>query len=102
MRLKIKIKFFIDILLFVAGLVSAGTGAALLFGPSGNGTHGGLRAATSFLEFSSRGTLRLFHDWSSLILIALVIFHLMLNWGTITCYFKNSFKKKMDRCQNES
>jgi hypothetical protein len=103
MRIKTRLKFFVDILLFIAGLISMGTGLVLLFSPSGPGTHAGLGEAASILDFSHRSILRLYHDWSSLIIIALVVFHLALNWRTILCYFKNMFKIARSRSyQNES
>ena len=49
MRIKIKLKVIVDILLFMAGLVSIVTGLTLLILPSGPGTRAGLALASSSL-----------------------------------------------------
>jgi hypothetical protein len=93
MRIKIKLKVIVDILLFMAGLVSIVTGLTLLILPSGPGARAGLASASSSLfDITTRGGLRLLHDWSSIIIIALIFFHLMLNWRIILCYVKNVFR----------
>jgi hypothetical protein len=93
MRMKIKIKIIVDILLFLSGLVSIVTGLFLLILPSGPGTRAGLASASSLLlDVTTRSGLRLLHDWSSIIIISLIFFHLMLNWRIIICYVRNAFK----------
>ncbi|MDD3776684.1 MAG: DUF4405 domain-containing protein [Actinomycetota bacterium] len=92
MRLKIKLKIIIDIFLLFFMLISALTGIVLMVTPSGPGTRAGQGAGASILDLASRSSLKLFHDWSSILLIAMVVFHLMLNGSTIVCYFKRSFK----------
>jgi hypothetical protein len=93
MRIKIRLKLIVDILLFLAGLVCIITGITLLILPSGPGTKAGLaQASSSTLDITTRSGLRLWHDWSSIIIIALILFHLMLNWRTIVCYVRNAFK----------
>ena len=93
MRIKIKLKVIVDILLFLSGLISIVTGLALLIVPSGPGTKAGLASASSSLfDLTTRGGLRLAHDWSSLLIIALIFFHLALNWRLIICYAKNAFR----------
>ena len=89
MRLKIKLKIILDILLLLAGLMSAITGIILFISPSGPGTHRGLDTTEFVFNLTGRILLKIFHNWSSIILIALVIFHLMLNWTTIVCYLKS-------------
>jgi hypothetical protein len=92
-KLRIRLKIITDILLFLSGLVSMITGLALLILPSGPGNRGGIALSTSsILDLTARSGLKILHDWSSMILIALIIFHLILNWKVIVCYFKNSFK----------
>jgi hypothetical protein len=91
MRVKTKLKLIVDMLLFLAGLVSIISGATLLILPSGPGTKAGL-ASSSILDITTRSGLRLWHDWSSIIIIALILFHLILNWRIILCYIKNVFK----------
>ena len=92
MRIKIRLKIVVDILLFLSGLISMGTGLALLILPSGPGTHAGIKAASSVFDLFTRSGLKLSHDWSSLLLITLIMFHLFLNWRMIFCYFKNALK----------
>jgi len=86
-KLKIKTKFTIDIFLIISFVFNIITALMLLFS-SGGGAHG--RAGSiGLLNFTSRSSLRLIHDWTGLLIIALVVFHLILNWKTIICYFKN-------------
>ena len=93
MRIKIRTKIIIDIMLFVSGLISMVTGLVLLMLPSGPGTKAGLSSvSSSIFDLSTRGGLRLLHDWSSLILIALILFHLMLNWRIAFRYMKSALR----------
>ena len=92
MRIKIRLKMIVDILLFLSGLVCMGTGLALLILPSGPGTQAVLKASSSVFDLFTRSGLKLFHNWSSILIIAFILFHLMLNWRMILCYFKNAFK----------
>ena len=92
MRIKIRLKIIVDILLFLSGLISMGTGLALLILPSGPGTQAVLRVSSSVFDLLTRSGLKLFHNWSSILIIAFIFFHLMLNWRMIICYFKNAFK----------
>ncbi len=92
MRIKIRLKMVVDILLFLSGLICMGTGLTLLILPSGPGTQAAIKASSSIFDLFTRSGLKLFHNWSSILLIALIVFHLMLNWRMITCYFKNAFK----------
>ena len=92
MRIKIKFKVIVDILLFLSGLISIGTGLALLILPSGPGTQASLKASSSVFDLFTRSGLKLFHDWSSILLVALILFHLILNWRMIFCYFRSAFK----------
>ncbi|HAJ95017.1 MAG TPA: hypothetical protein DCP02_02175 [Actinobacteria bacterium] len=93
MRIKIKAKIIVDIILFLSGLSSIVSGLILLILPSGPGTGGGLTAASSSIfDLTTRGGLRFLHDWSSILLVAFIFFHLVLNWRLIICYAKNAFK----------
>ncbi|MBC8390198.1 MAG: DUF4405 domain-containing protein [Actinobacteria bacterium] len=89
MSLKIKLKVIVDIFLMLAMIVSAVTGILLLLGLSGPGTQAGISG--SLFDFTSRSSLKLFHDWSSILLIILVVFHLMLNWNIIVRYIRSAF-----------
>jgi hypothetical protein len=62
MRMKIRLKIIVDMLLFLSGLVSIGTGLALLILPSGPGTQASLRASSSVFDLFTRGGLKLFRD----------------------------------------
>jgi len=88
-RLKIKLKVIVDIFLLLAMIISAVTGVLLLLSPSGPGTRAGI--SVSLFDFTSRSSLKLFHDWSSILLIILIVFHLMLNWNIITRYIRSVF-----------
>ena len=92
MRIKIRLKLIVDILLFLAGMVSIVTGITLLILPSGPGTRAGLAGTSSILDITTRSGLRLWHDWSSIIIIALILLHLALNWRILLCYMRNAFR----------
>ncbi len=105
MKLKIKLKIIVDIFLLIAGLFSTVTGIVLLASPSGAGMHRGLRTDELILGLTSRGYVKILHDWSSIILILLVVFHLILNWPTILCYIKSIYRnviKQNSRCSYEN
>ena len=85
---KLKTKFIVDILLAASFIFNVITALILLFNTGGGGS-GRSTGLVNLFDFSSRNSLRLIHDWSGLLVIALIIFHLMLNWVTILCYFKN-------------
>ncbi|MCE5330052.1 DUF4405 domain-containing protein [bacterium] len=87
-KLKLKTKFIIDIFLAAAFMFNVVTALILLFNTGG----GGNRQSTwlvNLFDFSSLSSVRLIHDWSGLLMVALIVFHLMLNWRIILCYFKN-------------
>ncbi len=93
MRIKIKAKIIVDIMLFLSGLGSIVSGLILLILPSGPGTGAGLTtASSSIFDLTTRGGLRFLHDWSSILLVAFILFHLALNWRIIICYVRNVFK----------
>jgi len=93
MRIKIKAKIIVDIILFLSGLSSIVSGLILLILPSGPGTGAGLTtASSSIFDLTTRGGLIFLHDWSSILLVAFISFHLMLNWRIIICYIKNALR----------
>lgn len=93
MRIKIKTKIIVDIMLFLSGFGSIVSGLILLILPSGPGTGAGLAtASSSIFDLTTRGGLRFLHDWSSILLVAFILFHLALNWRIIICYAKNVLK----------
>lgn len=92
MRIKIKTKIIVDIILVLSALGSIVSGLILLVLPSGPGTGSRLSASSSIFNLSTKGGLRFLHDWSSILLVALILFHLMLNWRIIVCYVKNAFR----------
>ena len=92
MSIKIRLKLVVDIMLFLAGLISIVTGITLLILPSGPGTRAGLAGTSSILDITARSGLRLWHNWSSLVIIALILLHLALNWRVLLCYMKNAFR----------
>jgi len=105
MKIKIKLKIFVDILLLISGLFSAVTGIVLLLSPSGAGMHRGLKTGELISGLTSRGYIKILHDWSSIILILLIVFHLILNWSTILCYIKITYRniiKQSKSCSYEN
>jgi len=87
-KLRLKTKLTIDIFLAAAFLFNIVTALMLLFNTGGGG-RGQSNVLVNLFDFSSRSSLRLIHNWTGLLIIALIIFHLILNWRVIICYFKN-------------
>jgi len=87
---RLKTKLTVDIFLAIAFVFNIITALMLLLNTGGGG-RGQSATLVNLFDFSSRNSLRLIHDWTGLLIIALIIFHLMLNWRTILCYFKNLF-----------
>ncbi|MCL4385915.1 MAG: DUF4405 domain-containing protein [Actinobacteria bacterium] len=85
---KLKTKFTIDIFLIITFIFNVITALMLLFN-TGGGAYWRSSGIINLLNFSNRSSLRLIHDWTGLLIIALILFHLILNWRTIVCYFKN-------------
>jgi len=85
---KPKIKFLVDILLFIDFIIISVSGFVLFkILPRGSG-----KISKSFLFL--RETWILIHDWTALILVILVIVHLVLNINFIKYMIKNIFKSK--------
>jgi len=98
-RIRIWLRVIVDILLLVAGLINVATGLMLFFGLA-QGPGRSKEAALSILELSSKGLSRLIHNYSGIIIIALVIFHLMLNFNTFLCFFR-SIRKNLKLLKNK-
>jgi len=90
---KNKIKLWVDILMFLDFLVLATSGFVLKFIlPRGSGKLG-----ADFLFL--REDWLAFHDWTSAILVVLLLVHLILNWAWIKCTILGLFKKtNKDEC----
>lgn len=100
MSLKIKLKVIVDIFLAIAMMGSSVTGIILLLIPSGPGTQAGISG--SLFDFASRSSLKLFHDWTSILLIVLIVFHLMLSWKVIIGYIRSIIRTQRKRsCENQ-
>ena len=69
----VKKKFIIDILMFLDFLAVAISGFVLWLVPKGSG----------------KGVWLFIHDYSSVLLIILLLIHLILNWNWIKAMFKN-------------
>jgi hypothetical protein len=89
MKIKIRLKIIVDIMLLLSGLASAITGIMLLISSPGPSTCSWFNRGRLISDITSRHSLKIFHDWGSIIFISFVIFHLILNWPTIICYFKS-------------
>ena len=85
---KTKTKFGVDTLMFLDFLVLAISGFVLWFGIPRNGS-----SFTQKLIFSRWEWLKI-HDWTSIILVILILVHLLLNWTWIKCMILGFFKKK--------
>jgi hypothetical protein len=105
-RMKFKIKLGIDLTMILTFLVNMFTGFAMFFGlvlgggRQYNGTAG--FNVSSLADLSTRAWYRLVHDWSGILLIVLILVHLILNWNTLWCYLRNTWKNRSGQKVQES
>lgn len=86
-------KFIVDVLMFLDFLVLAFSGFVLGFIlPRGFGKFG-------FSFIFARETWLGIHEVTSIIIFALIIIHLLLNWVWIKCMVLGLFKKKKAECK---
>lgn len=94
--LKLKVKLGIDLAMVPVFLFNIFTGLAMFFGlVSGGGRqYRGVEGfnVASLANLSTGAWYRVIHDWSGLILVALILVHFLLNWKTLMCYLRNAFK----------
>ena len=85
---KIKIRYIVDLLMFICFLVVAISGF-VLWGvlPKGSGKFG----ITWILD---RHQWLWLHNWGSIVFIILIIFYLILNWDYIKFMIKHIFERK--------
>ena len=86
---KAKVNFALDVVIAAAFLLSALSGIVMLLVPGGyqGGTNPNFGREVLWLGHEQWGDL---HTWSSLVMIAGVLVHLVLHWKWIVCMFKNS------------
>jgi cytochrome b subunit of formate dehydrogenase len=96
-RTKLKIKLGVDLVMIIAFLVNMFTGFAIFFGLvlGGGRQYSGVGGfnISNIAELSTKAWYRFVHDWSGILMVILILIHLILNWNTLWCYLKNSFKK---------
>ena len=108
-RIKLKVKLGVDLAMIAVFLVNIFTGFAFFFGLvyGGGRQYRGTEGFNilSLTELSTRSLYRFLHDWSGILMVILILIHLILNWNTLWCYLKNSFKnirneKVQSGCEN--
>jgi len=94
--LKLKVKLGIDLAMITVFLLNVFTGLAMFFGlvVGGGRQYRGVEGfnVASLADLSARAWYRAVHDWSGILIVALIIIHLILNWKTLMCYLRNAFK----------
>jgi len=105
----LKAKLGIDLAMITLFIFNVFTGLAIFFGlVAGPGRQyrgaGGFNLA-NLSDLSTRAWYRVIHDWSGIIIVVLLLVHLILNWKTLMCYLKNTFKsakiaKVPESCEN--
>ena len=89
---KVKLNYLVDAVIGVAFILSAISGMVFLFAGSGGyqgGRNPGFR--TEMLGLS-RSTWSDLHTWTSLVMIAGALIHLLLHWKWIVCMTGRLFK----------
>ena len=92
---KAKVKFFIDILMFLDFLILAISGFVLWKVLSREGGRAG------FIFILGRGDWLFIHDWSAVALVVLIIIHHFFNWNFIKCMIKSLFYKINNKINNK-
>ena len=95
----VKINYVVDLVIGIGFLLAAVSGIVLLFAGSGGAGAGGYQGGrnaryTSEALLLSRHAWNDLHTWSSIIMIAGVLGHLILHWNWIVCMTRNLFAKK--------
>ena len=108
-RIKFKVKLGIDLAMISAFLVNMFTGFAMFLGLvlGGGRQYNGAAgfSISSLADLSARTWYRFVHDWSGILLVVLILVHLILNWDTLWCYLRNTWKsrsveKVQESCEN--
>ena len=87
----IKIKYFVDVVMGIVFLLVAATGIIKFPGL--------IRFFGLTYQQLPMAALSMLHDWSGIILAALVLVHIILNWKWIICTTKSFFKKEEKKCE---
>ena len=105
-RIKFKVKLGIDLAMISVFLVNMFTGFAMFFGLVLGGGRQYSSAAgfniSSITDLSARAWYRFVHDWSGILLVVLILVHLVLNWDTLWCYLRNTWKSRSGQKIQES
>jgi hypothetical protein len=108
-RIRLKVKLGINLAMISAFLVNMFTGFAMFFGLilGGGRQYNGVEGfnVSSLANLSVRAWYRFIHDWSGILLVVLILVHLVLNWNTLWCYLRNTWKnrsveKVQESCEN--
>ena len=94
MKSKAMMNYWVDVVIGVAFLLSAATGFVLLFAPSGGFQGGRNPHYNGSLLLLGRQTWNDIHTWSSVVMIAGVLGHLILHWNWMTCMTKRLFRSR--------
>lgn len=86
---KIKINYFVDALMLIAGLLCGLTGILKL----------DLLLSLKLYQFINYKSLSFVHDWSGVALVLLIILHLILHLNWIKCMTKSIFFNKEKECK---
>ncbi|MDY7041393.1 MAG: DUF4405 domain-containing protein [Chloroflexota bacterium] len=89
---KAKLNFTVDVLIFVAFVLSAISGLLLFAMPHGGYQGGRNPAYYQTVLFLSRAAWNDLHVWSSFVMVAGAVVHLLLHWKWIACMIKKMFK----------
>jgi hypothetical protein len=96
---KAKLNYWVDVVIGLGFILSAVTGIVLFVAPSG-GYQGGRNPHFGRLVLGlEHDTWKNLHNWSSLVMVAGVLGHLLLHWNWIVCMTKRVFggSKRKDR-----
>ena len=89
---KAKINYIVDVVIGIGFLLAAVSGVVLLFAPSGGYRGGRNPQVAGEILLLTRHAWNDLHTWSSLIMIAGVLGHLVLHWNWIVCMTRNLFR----------
>lgn len=84
------VNYVVDALMAVSFVVTAVSGVVMFFFLPDQVRGGGFNQFFGI----TKSTWKVYHDWSGLLMIILVLIHLILHWNWMVCMTKSFFKKR--------
>ena len=93
MKVKGRTQYWVDLVIALGFVLSAVSGIVLYLAPSGGFQGGRNPAYDRAVLFIARDVWKSVHTWSSFVMTAGVLLHLVLHWEWITCTTRNIVRR---------